>query len=373
MRKLFPARLRQFEALINGYRYPLPFAAHLSEFFRRHKEMGSKDRKDLRHLAYSWLRAGRLFTELSLEEQLLMSDTFTQLAAEEKFDEIKKIFSENNIPTELLFPFNELLNAEFKNQEFYFSHMLQPYVWLRIQKGKEQAVLEDLRQQNLGFLINDIDTIALPPESRLEGLPEWKAGHIRIQDYSSQKTAAIFRASGGENWWDACAGGGGKSLLLLDQAPDVRLWASDKRQQALGNLQERMRHGKYQQPRVNVIDLEKPVTVKLPQFDGIILDAPCSGSGTWARNPESLKYYNPEDTSKYAERQYTIVRNTIPFLKAGKPLIYITCSVFSQENEDLIASLIKGFPLEIEEQYYIKGYDKRAENMFICRLIKKEE
>jgi 16S rRNA (cytosine967-C5)-methyltransferase len=358
---------------MDSYRYPNPFSMHLLDFFKRNKQMGSKDRKELRQYAYSWFRTGRLFKNAPLEQQLLKGREITDAAARSEWDIVRSVFRENNIKSEELFPLNTHLPDELKTEDFYLSHLLQPYVWIKIKLGAEFQVMEELRAQELAFISEDAHTAALPPECRLDTLHGWQKGQFRVQDLSSQKTAAAFNPAEGETWWDACAGGGGKSLALLDKGLNLKLYVSDIRKQPLENLTERIRLAGYRQPQMNLIDLEKPVEIKLPKFDGIIIDAPCSGSGTWARNPENLHFFNPESIGAYHQKQVSIVKNALPFLKPGKPLIYITCSVFKDENEAVINELATNHGVTVEELQVLKGYDKRAENMFLCRLLKTGE
>ena len=73
----------------------------------------------------------------------------------------------------------------------------------------------------------------------------------------------------------------------------------------------------------------------------------------------------------YSDLQRKIAINVVKYLKAGKPLIYITCSVFKEENEDQAQWLCKNFNLEVEEQTLIKGYQAKADTMFVARLIKR--
>ena len=102
-------------------------------------------------------------------------------------------------------------------------------------------------------------------------------------------------------------------------------------------------------------------------FDGIIIDAPCSGSGTWGRTPEMLTDFDQDKLEHYSALQKEIVTNVIQHLKPGKPLIYITCSVYEQENEEIVRYLEdKG--MKLEKMEYFKGYDQRGDTLFAARL-----
>jgi 16S rRNA (cytosine967-C5)-methyltransferase len=106
------------------------------------------------------------------------------------------------------------------------------------------------------------------------------------------------------------------------------------------------------------------------EFDGILLDAPCSGSGTWGRTPEMLYYFEKYKIENYVKLQKAIGAQVIKYLKPGKPLIYMTCSVFKAENEDVVNYLTENFDLKLEKMELIKGYESKADSMFVARLTK---
>ena len=173
-------------------------------------------------------------------------------------------------------------------------------------------------------------------------------------------------------WWDACAASGGKSLMLHEQEPDIKLVVSDIRESMLANLDERFQRSglhKYQKKLLDLTQNPDPVLHDYA-FDGIILDAPCSGSGTWGRTPEMMARFNPDRISFFQRLQQDITRNVVKYLKPGKPLIYITCSAFKAENEANVDFLVKEVGLKLEKQTVLKGYENKADTMFVARLVR---
>ncbi|MNL32981.1 16S rRNA methyltransferase B [compost metagenome] len=83
-----------------------------------------------------------------------------------------------------------------------------------------------------------------------------------------------------------------------------------------------------------------------------------------------LYYFEPHKISYFSKLQQNIATNVVKYLKEGKPLIYITCSVFKQENEEVIAYLVDHLPLKLEQMELIKGYNHKADTMFVARLVK---
>ncbi|TXH57956.1 MAG: hypothetical protein E6Q89_03960 [Bacteroidia bacterium] len=104
---------------------------------------------------------------------------------------------------------------------------------------------------------------------------------------------------------------------------------------------------------------------KQTTFDHIICDVPCSGSGTWARTPEQLYFFDPNKLEDFSTLQTTIAQNAIPYLKAEGRMLYITCSVFKQENEAVIQKIQ---PAVYKDSTLINGISKQADSMFIATL-----
>ena len=171
--------------------------------------------------------------------------------------------------------------------------------------------------------------------------------------------------------WDCCAASGGKSIMLHDLGFNYQLFVSDIRESILTNLSNRFQIAGITKYSKFIADLTSP-NIKTPvsKFDVIIADVPCSGSGTWGRTPEQLSYFKPSDLEVYTNRQLKIVENLGQFLDSNGILVYITCSVFETENENIVLHISQnGFELIHSE--YILGYNHKADSMFLSILKKK--
>ena len=113
-----------------------------------------------------------------------------------------------------------------------------------------------------------------------------------------------------------------------------------------------------------------PVVNETEVYDGIIADVPCSGSGTWARTPEQQRYFSAEKMETFSSLQFAIVSNLIPALKTGGSLVYITCSVFKDENEIQLKRLVDKLPVKLVRHEYFLGADHQADTMFAALLQK---
>lgn len=377
-------RLRIFDTLIDTYDWSQPFSRFLSSFFRRHRQMGSNDRRIASRLCYNYFRLGNTLTEFSRHQRLAIAEflcegeseftttllpnlnNYSSLSLSDRID-----YCEEHFRFELgsLFPLGNYLSGEIDKNSFFKSHFIQPRLFIRIYPGWEQKVLHILKQNEIIFEKINKNTLSFDNGTKLSQIVALK-GKYQVQDLSSQRTVTFFQPSAHETWWDACAGSGGKSIPLMQEEPSVHLLASDSRQNILKNLELRFAEARISNYRKKVIDLsEGGLITSRDLFDGIVVDVPCSGSGTWGRTPEMLNYFSRDQLDRYSNLQKQIVSNVIIHLKLGKPLVYITCSVYRNENEDICQYLVeKG--MTIEKKAYLKGYDNNADTLFVARLIK---
>jgi 16S rRNA (cytosine967-C5)-methyltransferase len=276
-------------------------------------------------------------------------------------------FSEKEI-----FPFSEFLSPEINAEEFSISFLRKPKTWIRIRKKFRRDVLNELTQKNILYTIEEgTDAVEIQSKFRLEDFKTFSRGNFEVQDLSSQQTGNYFTPQPDDNWWDACSGSGGKSLLLFEKENSVAITATDTREKILFNLQERLKRAGIKIYKAKILNLENEQLPTDEMFDGIIVDAPCTGSGTWARSPEWLTFFNPDSVNDYSEKQKLIVTNVVKNLKNYSPLIYITCSVFKKENEENVNYFIQNLNLTLENSAYLKGYEKGGDTLFVARMIKK--
>jgi 16S rRNA (cytosine967-C5)-methyltransferase len=153
--------------------------------------------------------------------------------------------------------------------------------------------------------------------------------------------------------------------MAYDINPQIKLTVSDVRESILFNLKKRFDVAGIKNYNSIVADLTSDPDSyrdRLPtsDFNIIIADFPCTGSGTWSRTPEQLYYFNEKKIEEYASLQKRIVSNTISHLQPGGTFIYITCSVFKKENEENVKFITKNFHLKLKQMELLKGYDKKS-------------
>ena len=355
--------------------------------------MGARDRRETREWCFNYFRLGGILKDLEFDQRLCIGNF---LCSDQSSPSLINLLKLNNIPDpdkiywplvqkieyvsmhypgfdiNDIFPANDLVSEKLSLYDFQISLLKKPFTWIRIRKNYLKEVLTELNERKILFQsAEDPCAIAFPQNSKLDTLDCYEKGYFEIQDYSSQKTKEFMRPSQGEKWWDACAGSGGKSLLLKEAEPGIDLVATDVRANILFNYDLRMKKANHNSYTVNIWKDAGIPQLSGERFDGIVADVPCSGSGTWSRTPEWLKQsVFPDITGKYVPLQRRIVSKAVESLKKGFPLIYITCSVFRNENEDNIDFFSNNLPLRLEKCAYLEGYSIGADTLFAARMIK---
>jgi 16S rRNA (cytosine967-C5)-methyltransferase len=176
--------------------------------------------------------------------------------------------------------------------------------------------------------------VRLPADSRIDDHPAFIDGLVEVQDEGSQLIALACRPRDGANMLDLCAGAGGKSLALAAAAPGAQLIASDTNRARLAQLPLRAeRAGAAIAIRLIDGGREAAQLADLEgQCDVVLVDAPCSGSGTWRRNPESRWRLTPERLERLVKLQQHLLDLAAPLVKPGGALVYATCSIIRAEG-----------------------------------------
>jgi 16S rRNA (cytosine967-C5)-methyltransferase len=249
-------------------------------------------------------------------------------------------------------------------------------LFLRLRPGKEQQVKNKLSNANVEYKVMTDTCLALPNASKVDELLQLNE-EVVVQDYSSQQTGTLLTGLNPGKVWDCCAASGGKSIMAWDILPGIELTVSDKRESIISNLKKRFREAGINEYQSAIIDLsaEKnryshraPGALVNQKYSLIIADVPCTGSGTWSRTPEQLFYFDKNRIDEYASLQKRIMSNVVPQLEAGGHLLYITCSVFKKENEEMLDHLQQHFSLEVIQKKLLKGYTMKADTMFAALL-----
>ena len=208
-----------------------------------------------------------------------------------------------------------------------------PKLWLRARKGQGTQLAARLGDAKLSA--NVPDSVDYFGSDDLFRRPEFKNGDFEIQDIASQMVSHTANPQAGETWWDACAGEGGKTLHFSDLMDNKGLiWASDRAAWRLDKLKRRAARACVFNYRLAPWDGSSKLPTRT-KFDGILVDAPCSGLGTWQRNPHARWTTTSEDIAELATVQRTLLTNVVPSLKSGGRLIYAVCTMTHPETTEV--------------------------------------
>ena len=394
-----------------------PADALLNHHLRNHRELGSRDRRFLSQAVFSYFRwygwtveklklpvSEACFVGVALDSTEL-AQSFKYLATrcklpfrvnplggmsmEEKRDVLNEGFKD--LPdfqpleiSDLVFPdFGSVVDPA-QAERCITSFQQRPPAWMRSRSDSAQFV-KALDEHEVSSSVHPLVNAAVSVDAgvSLVHVLGSQTSQFVVQDIASQCVGLVCAPKKGGDWWDCCAGAGGKSLQLMDlMQQDGKVLASDVRIPALKEVKRRARKhgikGIRTQP-FNVVHNE-PFS---KTFDGVLVDAPCSGWGTWSRNPDARWRASKRDVSQCANRQQKILGNTTWCVKPGGVLVYAVCSLTRPETEEVVMNFLEQHsnfkldpfvnPLTGEQtdgKLQIWPWDGPGDAMFIARFVR---
>jgi 16S rRNA (cytosine967-C5)-methyltransferase len=184
--------------------------------------------------------------------------------------------------------------------------------------------------------------IRLPPDTKVDDHPVFQQGLVEVQDEGSQLIALACEAGDDERIFDLCAGAGGKALALAAVAPKARILATDSNRARLSKLGPRAERAG---ARIETRLVSPPNELAeladwRAEADLVLVDAPCSGSGTWRRNPEGRWRLTPERLDRLVSVQERLLEIASELVRPGGRLVYATCSLLSREGAGQIHAFL---------------------------------
>jgi 16S rRNA (cytosine967-C5)-methyltransferase len=368
--------------LANLLDFNSPADAKLSEFFRNNRELGTKDRAFVAESVYGVLRRLRYLSTVTANEENDPDDARKLILAwllrvrGKSIRELESVLSEQQTewahaikakPTEN-FPLAvqadvrdwlwDKLVAQYGETEALTicrSMLEQASLDLRVNtiKGNREEVLVKMLAENT----SNEDTIVTTPYSPIGiRMPNrmsisrhvlFTEGKIEVQDEGSQLLAYLVAPKRGQMVADFCAGAGGKTLAIGALMKNKgRLYAFDISEKRLMNLGKRLKRSGLSNLHAQVITSETDPKLKRlnGKFDRVLVDAPCSGLGTLRRNPDLKWRQTPEDIAELNIKQTNILARAAKLTKSGGRLIYATCSLLKDENEDIAEAFLTANP-----------------------------
>lgn len=360
----------------------------ISAYFRANRYIGSKDRQVIASMAYDMLRFharlhwwqkrlgaednARILTLLYLA--LIKEETaeaITALFSGDKFAPVRLNQNETRILRELegrtlLHPdMDEATRLECPDWAYErFRDVFGDKLQAELQAMQEAAPL-DVRvnplkgtREQVAASLKKEDIIATPSSLsplglRVEGRPalaqteSFKNGLVEIQDEGSQMVALLLDAQPGESVVDFCAGAGGKTLALAAAMQNKgRVVACDVLEKRLMRARERFRRAGLHNIELHPLKNENDPWVKrnAGKYDRVLVDAPCSGTGTWRRNPDARWKKLGPGLDELLPLQQSILASAARLVKAGGYLVYATCSLLPDENQKQVETFLAAHP-----------------------------
>lgn len=367
----------------------------LADFFRSHRSCGSRDRAFINSCVYALLRrwgwvrrlmpqdfladieAGKINlqrrdiaamtgfslicdnAEQSVIREILnvagvdMPDISSDDAAI-RASQASVIFGQKlDFDCNMLAPdFRHLVPDNWDYDSYMFRLSRRPPVWIRFASGEGKArACREFDTLGIRYVEYGNSAAAISgTKLNLFLLESFNAGFFEVQDLASQCVGSVCAPKPGERWYDACAGAGGKTLHLAAlMAGKGKVTSGDIRENILESLKKRARRAGWANIQTRPHDGGK--WNGKHQYDGVLVDAPCSGSGVWRRNV-ALQWRMTEDAVKeFAVRQLEILENNAPAVKHGGALVYATCSIFEMENEQVAYRFLERNPDFYAEEF----------------------
>ena len=404
-----------YEILKNGH----PADRELRNFFSNNRKCGSKDRKFISEGLfglfrwYGWLKPImpaekpvkpidnkdflKCLTLVLNIEGMINSQAFKVLCEESGYSEVDfeiLLKEKKEKLSEILgvsLQFSDLIPDWFIQNEgpqdvsFYEALQNRPPIWIRVQKGGFKAVVDELKKNDLDFKHNQKipGAIAINGKVNLTVFQTYRNGLFEIQDLASQCLVEVCDPQKEQLWWDVCAGAGGKTLALADQLVGTgTVFASDKRKNILDEIKKRSARAGFKNIKLLNLDKEKESS---RQFDGVLVDAPCSCTGTWRRNPDARWTDSQDKCESWSKIQLQILGEVSHKVKPGGRLVYATCSASKIENEGVVEMFLsedKMFELEkichpltgveLDGMMKVDSLPEDCDVMFAARLVRKK-
>ncbi len=316
-----------------------PADAIVQRYFKTRRYAGSKDRRAVRELAYRAIRRSGELPDSGRTAMLGLAEEDAALA--ELFDGSvhgpgARGTGEQGSPADLVPGWVQPLLSDHVTPDEWPALLERAPLDLRVNAAR--ASRDELACSFEGSESTRLSPwgLRLPANTQADDHPGFLDGLVEVQDEGSQLIALACRPENGMTVLDLCAGAGGKSLALAAAAPGAEIIASDTSRARLAQLPSRAeRAGAGIAIRLLDGGREAAQLADLEgQCDVVLVDAPCSGSGTWRRNPEGRWRLTPDRLGRLVKLQARLLDIAAPLVKPGGALVYATCSIIRAEGAD---------------------------------------
>ena len=235
--------------------------------------------------------------------------------------------------------------------------------------GNREEVQKVLREDGVETVPTKLSPygLILPEYKNLTSTKAWKDGLVEIQDEGAQLAALDIGVKPGNTVFDFCAGAGGKSLIFAQMMKNKGLiWAYDITAKKLFELVKRAARA-----HIDIIEIQPQLPPPTKHFDYVVVDAPCSGCGTWRRSPNMRWHLTEKQLQHITKSQAEILNRAENYVKDGGRLAYITCSLTTDENEAQVEAFLSGHPnYNVVKQKRYSPAQTGTDGFFLCLMEK---
>jgi len=344
----------------------LPADAALREELREHRRISPAEQRAIVRAVYAYYRwFGWLDERISLQKRLAHA-----LSLQNRFDRDPASVKAEALAARAL-PAWVADEVTF-TPDYLRQLQREPALWIRVQNEYRAALPRALGDCAPGPA-PATHACRFTGTKDLFKTDEFHQGLFEIQDLGSQLVGHACAPQPGETWWDACCGEGGKALHLADLMQNKGLiWATDRSARRLDRLRLRAKRARVFNYRLAPWN-GGPLLPSKTQFDGILVDAPCSGVGTWQRHPHARWTVTPTDVAELAELQLQLLHHVAPALKPGGRLIYAVCTLTRRETTAVAEAFTAAHPelqplplLDRAPQVTLWPHEWNANGMFLA-------
>lgn len=339
--------------LLHNYdKQHLPLDLFISNYFRDHKALGSKDRGTIAETVYAMVRWRALLdyligAEPNWEKRLTLFAHF----------DAKKYAEDPTIPPHIRVSFPQCLydlivkshGEEKANELCLISNQPAPTtVRINTLKTTREAMLTRWKQfYEVSPCQFSEQGIIFHKKIAFFSLPEFHEGLFEVQDEGSQLLSELMDVQPGQQVMDFCSGSGGKTLAFAPKMKGLgQIHLHDIRPTALQEARKRLKRAGIQ--NAQMVEAGDPKLKKLKKrMDWVLVDAPCTGTGTMRRNPDMKWRFTEETLTRLLGQQRVIFEQALSYLKPDGHIIYATCSMLRDENEDQMDHFVRTYGLKV--------------------------
>lgn len=354
--------------LLTSLSTEVPLDLQLKRYFNLHKSIGANDRRDVAESVYSIIRYEAYF-------KAVVGPSWTAALNAYLSPSFWKDWGASTLPLHTKYSFSpdavDALERNYGKKTEALLKSLNSRAPLTIRtntlKITPQKLMKRLLDSNVKVKACEVSSVGLSLEGQfnLFGLSEFKNGFFEVQDEASQLVAFKTGVAPGMTVLDLCAGSGGKSLAMGALMNNTgQLYLYDRRESILKNARLRCKRAGLQNYQVTE-NLQK----QKGKMDLVLVDAPCSGSGTYRRSPDQKLKFTMRGLQELNDLQFSLLSTAVSCLKPEGRIVYSTCSLLAEENQHIVKQAEEKLGLRREGDFLQTTPLQHSMDGFFCAVL----